>query len=127
MKKRPANPITPAASDAFALYMRNWQERFNLRHWRILRSTKAAGKGNMAEISAIDTEAMLATYRIGADFGAEPVTDRSLERIACHESAHVLLASLIEICRDARATDEQVNGAEHALINVLVDLLVPEN
>ncbi len=126
-KPKPANPVTPAASDAFALFMRVWQEKFNLRNWRIVRSGKKAGKANVAEIHGIDTEAMMATYRLGADFGAESVTERSLERIACHESAHILLAPLIAVCRDARSTDEQVNGAEHAIIHLLVDLLVPED
>lgn len=125
-KPKPPNPITPAASDAFALYIRTWQDRLNLRDWRIIRSPKVAGKGHMAEIASIDLEARMATYRLGADFGSESVTERSLERIACHEMLHVFVAILLAVRGDPRATDEQVNGAEHALIHVLVDLLVPE-
>lgn len=125
-KTKPPNPITQPASDTFDLFIREWQDKFNLRNWRVVRSSKPAGKGNMAEIASIDIEAMMASYRLGKDFGAEPVTQRSLEQIACHECGHVLLAPLIATCRDPKSSDEQVNAAEHALIHLLVALLVPE-
>jgi hypothetical protein len=122
-----ANPVTPAASDAFDLYVRQWQTRLNMSDWRIHRSNKAAGKRNMAEVTQMDLEARLASYRIGADFGGTPVTERSVERTALHELLHVFLHPMLSAAQDRSVTAEQLNGIEHAAIHVLVDLLAPED
>jgi hypothetical protein len=125
-KKQPANPVTPAASDAFDLYVRQWQAKLNLMDWRIHRSEKQASKRNMAEVVQMDLEARLAAYRVGADFGGTPVTAQSVEETACHEMLHVFLHPLLEAAQDRSITAEQLNGIEHAVINTLVHLLVPE-
>jgi hypothetical protein len=124
-KKAPPNPVTPQGRDAFDLYARKWQEALSLNDWRIEQSSKPAAKANMAEVHQIDLAARLATYRIGADFGGTPVTDMSIEQIACHEIWHVRLHELIELCRNPASTDEQIAGAEHAVIHSAVRLLVP--
>ena len=124
-KKEPPNPVTTQGRDAFDLYMRKWQEALSLNDWRIEQSAKPAAKANMAEINHLDMVARLATYRIGADFGGTPVTDMSIEQIACHEVWHVRLYELIELCRNPASTDDQIACAEHAVIHVAVRLLVP--
>lgn len=126
-KKPPANPVTPAASDAFSLFVMKWQARLNLMDWRIHKSEKPASKKNMAEVVQMDLEAKLATYRIGSDFGGTPVTAQSVEETACHEMLHVFLHPLLEAAQDRSITAEQLNGIEHAVINTLVHILVPES
>lgn len=124
-KKPPANPVTPGAADAFAMCVHQWQDKLNLNDWRIVRSSKPAAKANMAEVNTLDLEARLATYRIGADFGAVPVTGQSIEEVACHEVLHVLLHELLEYAKRPDASD--VASAEHRVIHTLVKLLVPDN
>jgi hypothetical protein len=125
-KKVPPNPVTTGDADAFAMFMHKWQSELNLQDWRIERSTKSAGKANMAAINRISLPDRLATFAIGADFGARPVTAQSVEEIACHETCHVFLHEYKETCRDSSSTDEDIMAAEHRLVNTLVRLLVPE-
>jgi hypothetical protein len=127
VKKKPAplNPVTPQGRDCFALYVQKWQSELSLGDWRIELSTKPAAKKNMAEVDSFDLAARLATYRIGSDFGNTPVTDMSIEQIACHEVWHVRLHELIEVCRNPASTDEQIASAEHAVIHAAVRVCVP--
>jgi hypothetical protein len=125
MKKAPPNPVTPQGRDCFDLYIKKWQGELSLNDWRIEASAKPAAKANMAEIDRFDLPARLATYRVGADFGGTPVTDMSIEQIACHEVCHVRLHSLIELARNPASTDDQIAEAEHAVIHAFVRLLVP--
>ena len=122
MKKPQPNPVTPQGRDCFAMYVHKWQELLNLGDWRIEQSPKPAAKANMAEVDRLDLKARLATYRIGSDFGGTPVTDMSIEQIACHEVLHVFLHELLEF---ARQGGEDVDSAEHRVINSLVRVLVP--
>lgn len=121
----PANPVTQEGRDCFAMFARKWQDLLSLNDWRIELSPKPAAKTNMAEVNHFDLPARLATYRIGTDFGAMPVTDMSIEEIACHEIWHVRLHELIELCRNPASTDEQIAGAEHAVIHAAVRVCVP--
>lgn len=126
-KKPPANPVTPQGRDCFDLNVRKWQDLLALNDWRIEQSSKPAAKANMAEVNHFDLAARLATYRIGADFGGTPVTDTSVERIACHEVWHVRLHELIEVCRNPASTEDQIASAEHAVIHAAVRICVPDD
>jgi hypothetical protein len=125
-KKQPPNPVTPAAADAFAMAIHRFQGELNMLDWRIERSPKPAGKKNMAEVASMDLEARLAVYRIGEDFGSRPVTQQSVEEIACHEVLHIFLHPLIEAARNPATSPELLNSIEHAAIHALVRRLVPE-
>lgn len=74
-------------------------------------------KNAMASVE-FDVPARLATYRVG-DFGAEQITPESLSKTALHEVLHVFLHDLIAVASDGRSTDEQLESAEHRVINVL--------
>jgi hypothetical protein len=131
-KKKPKPPHPDAVvkvsdADAFMMFVGDWQEKLNLRDWRIQRSAKACGKANMAEINKIVMDARMATYTIGADFGSLPVTGQSVEEVACHEVLHVFLRELIETASESQTvSQETLEGVEHRVINVLVNLLVPK-
>jgi hypothetical protein len=124
-KPSPDNPVTLEAADAFALFVRRWQHSLNLNDWRIERSSKAAGKANLAEVVKRSLPDRLATWRVGADFGAMHVNETTLEQIACHEVLHIFLTELMEHCR-ANASEEDIASAEHRVVNTLVSILVPE-
>jgi hypothetical protein len=124
-KAEPPNPVTPQGKDCFSMYVLHWQDKLSLGDWRIEVSDKPANKANMAEINRFDLPARLATYRIGADFGSTPVTDMSIEQIACHEVWHVRLHELIEVCRNPASTEDQIASAEHAVIHAAVRVCVP--
>lgn len=127
-KKPPANAITPAASDAFALRMKQWQDALNLNDWRIERSPRPAGRNSLAEVTSMSLSDRLAIYKLGTDFGeTKPVSDHSLNETACHESLHILLHELIEFSKQKGADEADVEAAEHRVIHTLVRLLVPEN
>jgi hypothetical protein len=120
-----ANPVTPAAADAFAMRMKHWQDALNLNDWRVERSPRPAGRNAMAEVTSMSLKARLAVYRLGSDFGENmPVTEQSVDEIACHESLHILLCELIEFARDKDTKAEDLEGVEHRVIHTLVRLLV---
>lgn len=112
MKNIP-NPEQIQEFDAFVVF---WQQTLSLGDWRIEKGTKPA-KNAMASVE-FDIPARLATYRVG-DFGAEKITSDSLSKTALHEVLHVFLHDLIAIASDGRSTDEQLESAEHRIINVL--------
>lgn len=107
------NPVTPQDCEEFATYVEKWQRRLNLHHWRIERSTRRPKKV-MAEVVCADAD-MLASYRIGADFGATPVTPHSLESTALHELLHIMLRKF---------KLEQSEANEHEVVNMLEKLLM---
>ena len=116
---------TPSADEAllFDQFVQKWQTTLSIGDWRIERGQKPA-KNAMASVEFNDG-ARLATYRLG-DFGAEAITPQSLERTALHELLHVLLHDLIEVASDPRTSGEQVEAAEHRIINLLERVLTSE-
>jgi hypothetical protein len=125
-RKPPPNPVSVSDADAFTLFVHKWRDSMNLNDWRIERSSRPCGKANMAEINKISLPDRLATFTIGTDFGARPVTSQSVEEIACHEMGHVFLHEFKEVCRDPASTEDDIMAAEHRLIHTFVRLLVPE-
>jgi len=115
----------PSAEQAllFDQCMWHWQEELSLGDWRIERGSKPA-KGAMASVE-FNQPARLATYRIG-DFGAEKITPQTLKKTALHECLHVLMHDLIETATDRGSSAEQIEAAEHRIINVLERILTKE-
>jgi hypothetical protein len=96
----------------FDEFVRHWQQLLNLQDWRIEKGIKPA-RGAMASV---------AIYRLG-DFGAEAITDSSLSHTALHEVLHIFLYELIAAAQDQKTTPEQLESAEHRVINVLERVL----
>jgi len=121
------NPVKnmPSAEQAllFDQCVIHWQEELSLGDWRIERGSKPA-KGAMASVE-FNQPARLATYRIG-DFGAEKITPQTLKKTALHECLHVLMHDLIETATDRGSSAEQIEAAEHRIINVLERILTKE-
>ena len=121
------NPVKnmPSAEQVllFDQYMAYWQEELSLGDWRIERGSKPA-KGAMASVE-FNQPARLATYRIG-DFGAEKITPEALKKTALHECLHILTHDLIEAATDRGSSDEQIEAAEHRVINVLERVFTKE-
>lgn len=121
------NPVKnmPSAEQAllFDQCIIHWQEELSLGDWRIERGSKPA-KGAMASVE-FNQPARLATYRIG-DFGAEKITPQTLKKTALHECLHVLMHDLIETATDRGSSAEQIEAAEHRIINVLERILTKE-
>lgn len=111
----------PTADDValFDAYVQKWQAKFSLGDWRIEKNDKPA-KNAMAQVE-FNPGARLAVYRLG-DFGAETITPISLEKTAIHELLHVLLYDLIYTA-SGKSSDEELEAAEHRVINVLEKLL----
>ncbi len=91
-----------------------------LQRWRLERGTKPAVDA-MASVLMND-QAKLATYRLG-DFGATTINEQSLSQTALHEVLHVFLYELIATAQDRGATPDQLEAAEHGVINVLETVL----
>jgi len=104
----------------FDEFVRHWQQLLNLQDWRIEKGIKPA-RGAMASVEC-DSPARLAIYRLG-DFGAEAITPSSLSHTALHEVLHIFLYELIAVAQDQKATPEQLESAEHRVINVLERVL----
>lgn len=122
MKRR--NTPTKEQADRFHQYMLYWQEVLSLGDWRVERTSRAASKGAMADVT-FDDEARMVTYRLG-DWAGTEINERSLKETALHEMLHVRLHDLLALAQDRAATADQVGVAEHGVINVLERLLMKE-
>lgn len=114
---------TPNAEQAqlFDKFVREWQAKLSLGDWRIEKGQRSA-KGAMASVEFNDA-ARMAVYRLG-DFGAETINADILERTALHELLHVVLHDLIVVASDGKAASEQLDAAEHRVVNLLERLLI---
>lgn len=101
-------------------FVKHWQQVLNLQDWRMERGSRPA-RGAMACVEC-DSPARLAIYRLG-DFGNEKITPTSLSHTALHETLHVFLFDLVAVAQDPKATPEQLESAEHRVINVLERVL----
>lgn len=101
-------------------FIQHWQGFLNLRDWRMERSARPA-RGAMACVEC-DGPPRLAIYRLG-DFGNEQINSESLSNTALHEVLHVFLFDLIATAQDQKASPEQLESAEHRVINVLERVL----
>lgn len=108
----------------FEGYVLHWQNILNLRDWRIERENKPASKDAMAEVGFDDCQ-RLAVYRLG-DFGETAITPQSLNKTALHEILHVFLRDLLVVVADPRSTDEQLDAAQHRVVNVLERVLTED-
>ncbi len=113
----------PSAAQAkeFDAHVRYWQQVLNLGDWRMERGSKPAAGSAMADVDC-DSAARLAIYRLG-NFGAAEINTRSLSETALHECLHVFLYDLITTAQEPRSTPEQLEVAEHRVINVLERVL----
>lgn len=107
------NEVTDEHCLEFDGYVRKWQQLLGLQSWRIERGGRRPKK-TMSEV-VFNDEAMLATYRIGANFGVAEVNSESLESTALHELLHVLL-------RKFKIDQSMAN--EHEIVHVLEKLLM---
>lgn len=123
MSKKLVNNPTPQQALEFAEFVRFWQEILNLCDWRIEPGVKPA-KGAMADVE-VNSPARLAVYRLG-DFAGTQINPISLSQTALHEVLHVFLHDLIAAAQDRGTTEEQLEAAEHRVINVLEKILFVE-
>ena len=115
------NPVTPADIELFDQFMQQWQEKLNLKDWRIIYNAKPA-KNAMADVE-ISVPDHCAVYRIGAHFGMEEVSPFNIEATCCHELLHVLLAEFRDMA-EAKVAPEILMAAEHRIVHTLERLLV---
>jgi hypothetical protein len=119
-----SNIPTPEDSALFAQSVRKWQQVLNLGDWRIERGSKPA-KNAMASVE-FNEGARLATYRLG-DFGAEKITQESLDQTALHELLHVFLHDLMTVAQDPKSSQEEIEVQEHRVVNLLEKLLIKDS
>ena len=115
-----ANIPTQQDAELFAKSVKKWQQVLNLGDWRIEKGIKPA-KQAMASVE-FNESARLAVYRLG-DFGAEKITNDSLDKTALHECLHIFLHDLMMVATDPKSSDEDIEMQEHRVINLLENLL----
>jgi len=119
-----SNIPTPEHAELFAQSVKKWQQVLSLGDWRIEKGMKPA-KAAMASVEFNDI-ARLATYRLG-DFGAEKITQDSLDKTALHELLHVFLHDLITVAQDPKSSQDEVDMQEHRVVNLLENLLTRDS
>jgi hypothetical protein len=120
---KPNNIPNAEQTKLFDEYVVKWQALLNLCDWRIERVNKPA-KNAMASVE-FHFPARLAVYKLG-DWGATPITAKSLEQTAVHELLHVVLYDLIAISQNRDTKEEELEAAEHRVINIFERLLTKE-
>jgi hypothetical protein len=118
------NIPTPQDVALFAKSVQKWQQVLSLGDWRIEKGMKPA-KAAMASVEFNDI-ARLATYRLG-DFGAEKITQESLDKTALHELLHVFLHDLITVAQDPKSSQDEIDMQEHRVVNLLENLLTRDS
>jgi len=118
------NIPTPQDVALFAKSVKKWQQVLSLGDWRIEKGMKPA-KAAMASVEFNDI-ARLATYRLG-DFGAEKITQESLDKTCLHELLHVFLHDLITVAQDPKSSQDEVDMQEHRVVNLLENLLTRDS
>lgn len=116
--------LTEAHVEQFWAAMDLWQERLGLLDWRIVKSSVRA-KNAMAEMRSFSWPQRQVTCRVGLNWKSCAPTPVAIEQTAVHELLHVLLKPLVEVARND-GCEEDIMNAEHAVINVLERLLVPD-
>jgi hypothetical protein len=119
-----SNIPTPQDAALFAQSIKKWQKILNLGDWRIEKGLKPA-KNAMASVE-FNEPARLATYRLG-DFGAEKITQESLDQTALHELLHVFLHDLMTAAQDPKSSQEEIEVQEHRVVNLLEKLLIKDS
>jgi hypothetical protein len=117
------NCLTPDDAEEFWAALSRWQGELSLTGWRITPSPTPSKY--MAEMAKWDWKQRQVSCRLGLNWKATPVTHAAIEQTAVHELLHVLLYPLIETVR-ANGAAEDILAAEHAVINTLERLLVPD-
>lgn len=117
--KKIKNCPTQEQINYFYEQVKLYQVMLNLQDWRIESGTRAASKGNMAEVS-ISLPDKLAIICLGKNLGV-PVTDEVLAGTALHELLHVFLKPLIEASKSR--DDSAIESAEHSIVVLLEKLL----
>lgn len=98
-----------------------WQRLLNLADWRIIFNP---GKTKtLSEVYDFSEPDKLVRYKIGSDWGTNPVNEESLEETAIHELLHVRLRPLIRAVADYGEDSDVVAEKEHEIIVVLSPLL----
>lgn len=105
--------------EEFGRYMAEFQDLLNLRDWRIEHSGKPASRGALAQVQ-ISLDDRLATWSIGREWGAMPITSATLRTTALHEVLHVFLNPLTAA---NYAREDSAEGVEHSVVVVLEKLL----
>jgi hypothetical protein len=106
-----------------------WQERLGLSDWRITRSNRQpAMKAALCQMVNWDNVQRQVSCRLASNWGkGERPTDTLIEQTAVHELLHVLLHPVLEASGTPGTAQEDIDGAEHGVINRLEKLLVPGN
>jgi hypothetical protein len=120
MSKKSKNTPNPEQVDFFFKQVRHFQNLLNLNDWRIENSGKNAARGCLADVG-VSPEDQLAVISIGSDWGAMPITDKTLNETAAHEVLHVFINRLVSAAqsRDPAA----ISAAEHSVVVVLEKIL----
>jgi len=117
---KPQNRLSAEQAAEFDEWIKHWQQILNLNDWRIERSNKPA-RAAMASMQC-DGQARLGVYQLG-DFGSATINSESMSMTALHECLHVFLFDLISTAQDRLSSPDQLDAAEHRVINVLEKVL----
>jgi hypothetical protein len=124
--KAPDYILTDEQVEFFWTCLFKWQEKLGLTDWRITRSNKPSRKGTLCQMVLWDTQQRQVACRLNRNWGsAEKPNNLLIEQTAVHELLHVLMHPVLELSRNPGAAQEDIDGAEHGVINRLEQLLVP--
>lgn len=118
------NYTTPDDAEAFWGYLDKWQAKLGLSDWRIIKSRKPSRY--LAEMVEWDWGQRKVTCKFGNNWRKTAITPANLEQTAVHELLHVLLHELIAASKYGGSNDTDLDSIEHAAINRLERLFVPE-
>ncbi len=120
--KIPKSIVSEEHAQQFAQCVEYWADVLGLSDWRIVVSEVRSRRKVMAEVFQFDLEQRSASIRLGKDFGHNPVTERALSELALHEVLHIFFHEMIQFAQSG-GLQEDIDSAEHRLINVLERVL----
>jgi len=102
-----------------------WLDRFWLREWQVFYSWQDLDDGTAArtEYAHHSKNVEFSLNRRQDPKGGHRQFEQSIEDLAKHEVIHLLLADLIGLAESRYCTKEEIESAEHALVQKLMKLL----
>ena len=115
LKKQKKHALTAIHFRNFIRNCQDWQRRFGMMDFRIEYYMERLDQDSSCAITHFDIEDRAASITINNQW-IVPVTDRTLNAVALHEMAHLMLADLTDLGRERHVTAKAIWQANEAAV-----------
>jgi len=107
----------------FKKYVLQYQKNLGLTNYDLIVKHKTDSNNSLASISLNQLSHYKATIYLSEDWDCE-ISDIELKKKAFHEIGHLLLHRICEIATARFVNNDEIDEAEHEVINRLINFLI---